>query len=128
MGAKKINIFQIIVNGSMTGTAQLNSVVQNVQNFDNLGLEISWTGTPTGLLTINGAVNNGPAGNLYSPSNPIPANNSLTFNPALTQPTGSSGGYLIDLNQFPWPWLQVQYVNSSGTGTLNVWIFEKDLN
>ena len=51
----------------------------------------------------------------------------LTFNPALAQPSGSAGGYLIDLNQFPFKYFQVQYVNSSGSGTLNVYAFEKDL-
>jgi hypothetical protein len=90
-------------------------------------MEVSWTGTPTGTITINAAVNN-PYPDPYSATNPIPSQNSLTFDPVLAQPSGSSGGYVIDLNQYPFPWLQVQYVNTSGTGTLNVWIFEKDLN
>lgn len=111
----------------MTGTSQINSAVQNVQNFDNLGLEIAWTGTPTGTITVNGAVNN-PNTNPYSATNPISANNALTFDPILDQPAGADGGYLIDLNQFPFPYIQVQYVNSSGSGTLNVYIFEKDIN
>lgn len=111
----------------MSSTNQINSAVQNVQNFDNLGLEIAWTGTPTGTITVNGAINN-PHLTPYSDTNPIPANNALTFDPVLNQPGGSAGGYLIDLNQFPFPYIQVQYVNASGSGTLNVYIFEKDLN
>lgn len=127
MGVKKINSYQIFTNGAMSSTNQINSVVQNVQNFDNLGLEVVWTGTPTGTLTVNGAVNN-PYPNPYSETNPIPSQNSLTFDPSLAQPSGSGGGYIVNLNQFPWPWIQVQYINSSGSGTLNVYIFEKDVN
>ncbi len=126
--AKRTAIYQLITNGVMASTSQINSIVQNIQNFDNLGMEVSWTGTPVGTLTINGCVNNGPSGTLYSATSPIPAANALTFSPVLTQPAGAAGGYIIDLNQYPFPWLQVQYVNSSGSGTLNVWIFQKDLN
>lgn len=111
----------------MTSTNQINSAVLHTGNFDNHGLEIAWTGTPTGTITIVGAVNN-PYPNSYSAVNPIPAQNSLTFDPALAQPTGSNGGYVVDLNQFPFPLLQIQYVNTSGSGVLNVYIFSKDLN
>lgn len=126
MGSKKTNSFRLITNGVMTGTATITSTPtaansgtsqpgQNVQNLDNLGLEISWTGTPTGTITVLGS-NSGTT--FYA----------LTFNPAITQPAGSAGGYLINLNQFPWPWLQVKYTNASGTGTLNAWLYGKDLN
>ena len=94
MGVKKLNIFQLITNGVMTGTATITSPIQNVQNFDNLGLQLTWTGTPTGTLSILGSVD---GVNFYA----------LSFtNPALIQPAGSASGYLVNLNQFPWPYLQ----------------------
>lgn len=82
---------------------------------DNLGLEVTWTGTPTGTIQIMGS-NSGI--NFYA----------LTFNPALTQPAGSGGGYLIDLNQFPFKFLMVQYTNSSGSGVITTYYQGKDLN
>lgn len=129
MGVKKTNKYQMTFGGSstgtMTGTSTITSNSQNVENFDNVGLEISWTGTPTGTITINGSISaafiqpgNTNAGTFYP----------LTFSPGLTQPSGSAGGYLVDLNQVPFPVINVSYTNSSGTGTLNVYIVSKDLN
>jgi hypothetical protein len=122
MGVKKLNGFWLIQNGVMTGTATITSAAQNVQNFDNTGLEITWTGTPTGTISIlssvSAAISQAPAVNYYA----------LSFQPALTQPAGAAGGYLISLNQLPFPYFQVQYVNVSGVGVLNVYLFEKDLN
>ena len=115
MGVKKTNIYQLVTNGAMTGTTTLTSTQQNVLNFDNIGLQISWTGTPTGVISIQGSVD----GVNFA---------SLTFSPAITQPAGSANSILVNLNQFPWPYLQVQYVNSSGSGTLNVLLCSKDLN
>jgi hypothetical protein len=122
MGFKKINQFWLVQNGSMTGTSTITSSAQNISNLDNVGLEVTWTGTPNGtfgvLGSVSAAIPNAPAVNFYG----------LTFNPALGAATGSAGGFLIDLNQFPFPFMKFQYTNSSSTGTLNVYIFQKDLN
>lgn len=133
MGVKKRNSYQLnwsatanipynqnvaasgVTNGVMTGTLTIYSNVQNVSNFDNLGLVVTYTGTPTGTLSILGSE----FGDVFY---------ALTFNPALTQPAGGAGGYLINLNQFPWAYLMVQYVNASGSGILTVSMGYKDLN
>jgi hypothetical protein len=122
MGVKKINSFWLIQNAAMSGTSSVFSIPSDMQNFDNEGLEITWSGTPTGVISIAGSV-----------SQALPLNAgvnfyALTFNPILAQPAGSAGGYLIDLNQFPFPYMQFQYVNTSGSGTLNVYLCKKDLN
>lgn len=122
MGAKKVNQYWMIRNGVMTGTASLLSAAQSLTSLDNAGIEITWTGTPTGTISILGSVSeiilDAPAINYYE----------LSFNPALGQPAGSADGYLIDLNQFPFPYVKVQYVNNSGSGVLNAYLFGKDLN
>lgn len=105
----------LIDTGSMTGTATLLSTVFNANNLDNVGLQVSWTGTPTGVLSVQCSVD---AANYID----------LTFNPAITQPSGSAASYLIDLNQVPFPYVRVKYVNSSGSGTLDVWLSAKDIN
>ncbi len=122
MGFKKKNQYWLIQNGVMTGTSTLLSPSQDLTNFDNVGLEITWTGTPVGVISILGSVSAGIIG--------VPAITyyALTFNPVLNQPASNASGYLIDLNQFPFPFMQVQYVNSSSTGVLNVYMYGKDLN
>lgn len=99
----------------MTGTTTITSATQNVTNFDNLGLQVSWTGTPTGVISVMCSIDNV---TFFA----------LTFNPVLDQPAGSAGGYLINLNQLPFAYMRVQYVNASGVGVFNVYVNKKDLN
>lgn len=103
------------VHGAMASTNTIYSNIVDLSKMDNVGLEVTWTGTPTGTFTVNGS-NSGI--NFYA----------LTFNPTLTQPAGSAGGYLIDLSGFPFKYIMLQYVNASGTGTLAVYGQNKDLN
>lgn len=133
MGTKRTNIFNFnwqsttpapfnvntpltgVLTGTMTDSSTIYTNIQNLINTDNQGLEITWTGTPTGTISVYGSVS---GINFYS----------LTFNPVITQPAGAAGGYLIDISQYPWPYMYVAYTNSSGTGALSIWICSKDLN
>lgn len=133
MGVKKRNSYQLnwsatqnvpyspntpasgVVNGAMSGTNTIYSNVQDISNFDNEGLEITYAGTATGTISVLCSE----SGSHFYP---------LTFDPVLTQPSGSSGGYLVDLNNVPWRYVMIQYVNASGSGTLSIWLGSKDVN
>lgn len=104
-----------ITLGAMASTNIIYSNIQDISNTDNQGLDISWTGTPTGTIQVLCSE----GGIFFFP---------LTFNPVLTQPSGSAGGYGIDLNQVPWRYLMIQYTNSSGSGNLTIYLGSKDLN
>lgn len=104
-----------ILAGVMTGTNTIYSQIIESSRMDNAGLEITWTGTPTGTISVLYSVS---GINFYA----------LTFNPAISQPTGSAGGYLIDINQQPFKWMLLQYTNSTGSGLLTVYGQQKDLN
>jgi hypothetical protein len=104
-----------IHSGTMSGTNTIYSQILDVSRMDNLGLEVAWSGTPTGTLSIMTSVS---AVNW----------NALTFNPALPQPSGSAAGYSVSLNQLPFKYILLVYVNSSGTGVLTVADQNKDLN
>lgn len=91
--------------GVMTGTSTIYSNIIGVRQMDNAGIEVAWTGTPTGTLQVmvsNSGINF----------------NALTFNPALSQPAGSAGGLAIALRDLPFQYLMLQYTNASGSGTL----------
>lgn len=103
------------LGGVMTGTTTIYSQILDVGKMDNEGLEVTWTGTPSGTFTVN--VSN--SGINFYP---------LTFNPALAQPSGSAGGYAINLNQLPFRFINLQYVNTTGAGVLTVYGQNKDLN
>ena len=104
-----------VVGGVMTGTNTIYSNIMDVSKMDNLGLEINWTGTPTGTFSVMGS-NSGK--NFYA----------LTFNPVLSQPAGAAGGYLIDLSGYPFKFIMLKYVNVSGAGVLTIYGQNKDLN
>lgn len=103
------------VAGAMASTNTIYSNIIDLSKMDSIGLEVNWTGTPTGTISI--MVSNSGA-NFYA----------LTFNPALAQPAGSASGYVIALSQYPYKYLMIQYVNSSGSGSLTVYGQNKDLN
>ena len=99
----------------MASTNTIYSQILEVARMDNVGLEVTWTGTPTGTLQVM-VSNSG----IYFYA--------LTFNPALAQPSGSASGYAISLNQIPFKYVMLQYANSSGSGILTIYGQNKDLN
>jgi hypothetical protein len=104
-----------VLAGAMASTNTIYSQIIESSRMDNLGLEVTWTGTPTGTFQV-----------MYSNSGLYFY--ALTFNPALTQPNGSVGGYLVSVNQQPFKWLMLEYTNATGTGSLYVYGQQKDLN
>lgn len=133
MGMKKRNTFRLnwntttpvpynpnvalsgALSGVMSATNTIYSNIMDISNTDNQGIELTYTGTPTGTISVLCSE----SGTNFYP---------LTFNPVLTQPSGGAGGYLINLNQVPWRYVMIQYINTSGTGSLVAWLGQKDVN
>ena len=88
--------------------ADYTSATENIQAYRTVCLELQWTGTPTGTITIYGSVS---GTNFY----PLP---SLSVN----SPAGSADGTLVDLTYTGVMYVYVQYTRTSGTGTLNAYI------
>ncbi len=104
-----------VTGGAMAATNTIYTQIVDITLKDNLGLEITWTGTAVGTISVLCSS----SGTAFYP---------LSFSPSITQPAGSAGGYLIDLNQVPWKYILIKYINTSGSGTLNVTLTTKDLN
>ncbi len=94
-----------VIAGTMSGTNTIYTNIIGLRQMDNQGLEITWTGTPTGTISV--MVSNSGI-NFYS----------LTFTPLLAQPTGAAGGYVISMTALPFQYMFLQYVNASGSGTI----------
>ncbi len=104
------------LTGAMASTNVIYTNILDISRMDNSGIEVVWTGTPTGTLLVVASIS---GLNWFS----------LTFNPALAQPAGSANtGYGININQYPFKFLMLQYTNASSTGTLSAWTQLKDLN
>ena len=114
MGNTRFNQFNQFTAKAVSGTTVYTSNYTDINQMHNLGLDVTFVGSMVGTFTVNccnDAVN-------FKP---------LTFNPGLTQPSGSNLSYLIDLNQIPWRYINVSYTNASGSGTLNCIMTSKDL-
>jgi Flp pilus assembly protein TadG len=97
-----------VIAGAMTGTSTIYTNILGLRQTDNQGIELTWTGTPTGTISV--MVSNSGI-NFYA----------LTFSPPLSQPGGSAGGYVISLTAIPFQYMFLQYVNASGTGTITTY-------
>lgn len=82
---------------------------------DNIGGTLTWSGTPTGTISV--MVANSDA--IFYP---------LTFSPGITQPAGSASGLPISMTQIQFKYLMFKYVNASGTGAISGGLQLKDLN
>lgn len=83
---------------------------------DVTGIEVAWTGTPTGTISVlvsNSGIN-------------WPALSG--FNPAITQPAGSAGSTFIQLGPIGAGLFYLQYTNTSGTGTISAYLQNKAFN
>jgi hypothetical protein len=105
---------QIPAEGDLS--ASIKSKVISVASYPG-SLEIVWTGTPTGTLTIY-------AGNSHRPDKTDVDAWNGTFNsinalitPAIVQPAGAAGSLWIDLPIRP-AFLYIDYARTSGSGVL----------
>jgi hypothetical protein len=115
MGFKKINQFKLLDAAAVSGTATTTSSSQSVANFDNVFLQVRFAGTMAGTLTVQQSAD----GVLWDDT---------VFSPVLAQPSGSALAYSISMSMICSQYLRISYVNSSGSGTLSVTLFSKDLN
>ncbi len=99
---------------AVSSTTVYTSPSTDINQLHNIGLDIRFTGTMVGTLTVQCSNDN----SVFT---------ALTFNPVLTQPSGSNLNYLVDLNQVPFRYVRIQYTNASGSGTLTSLLTAKDL-
>ena len=124
MGASKriLRQFQTIKNGDMS-QASLTSSVSNINNLDNVGLQLNWTGSPTGSFAVQVSIDylQDEFGNVQNAGNWT----AISLNPS---PVTSSGSPIyIQLNSISAPWVRVVYTKVSGSGTLQAWISGKSI-
>lgn len=123
MGAKRYGQEWAVKNHAVSTTLTFQSAAVDVRNFDNIGFQAVWTGTPTGTLSVLGSV-----------SQEIPTSTTvyvpITFDPDINAgaPSGSAGDLVWNITDCQYPWLKFQYTNASGSGVINLFISYKDKN
>lgn len=123
----QIKKFPNIVNGVMSGTSMIPSVISSVQFLDNIGLQFVWSGSPVGNFSVLISADYDPVTNNAGNWIPIILTfwNGSGFTTSAQIPTGLGSPYYLDLSLLSAPWIQVQYTNISGSGTLNAFLTAK---
>lgn len=132
MSAKKIlPSYRVITNGNMTGS--LTGTVTNINNLDNVGIQLNWTGSPTGTFSVqvsadyaqdtNGNVTN--TGHWVSLI--LTYWNGSAFTTTATVPASVGSPIFLDLDLLSAPWIRVIYTTASDAGTLNAFVTAKGL-
>lgn len=114
----------------MTGTSVLLSQPTDISRKDNLAFQLQWSGNPTGTFQVQGSLDYNPG----LPQSGGAANAGVwTSVPvadgggAPPQASGSSGQILMDLTEFAFPWIRIQYTNATGTGVLTGYVSGKSV-
>jgi hypothetical protein len=101
---------KIITDGDMS--SDVTSQVMHLRIFDNIGLQVGWSGSPVGTFTVEASNNDTDYAELVMD--------------AMTT-ANSPNPFLISINQFPYRTLRLKYTATSGSGTLNAWGSAKGL-
>jgi hypothetical protein len=125
--------YPIITAGAMASTNTLTSKVTNIQYLDDCGLQLDWSGSPTGTFQVEVSANYAADlnGNVTNSGTWIPLTfsywNGTTTVTATAIPTSVGTPIYIDMALLSAPWIRVQYTNSASTGTLTAVITAKEI-
>ena len=95
-----IDSYAILSSQSMASSFE--SGATSIKYMDRVCLHIQCTGTPTGTLGIQASAD---------------GNNWVDMPLGLTALSGSPQDYFIDLQETALPWIRINYVSVSGTGS-----------
>lgn len=99
---------KIIINGSMTGTAAINSDPIDLKQALGCSIQSVWTGTPTGTLKIQTS-DDGDAAVTWT-----------DYTGSSQSTAGAAGDFRYGISAEFARWVRLVYTNASSTGTLNV--------
>lgn len=100
---------------SVSGTSTYYSKMWSGLDATAYDLQVSWTGTPTGTLTLQ--VSNKPNPDETSDTDWV-----ASTEVSLTNPAGSATGFRVAATGSPAFRKRLKYVNASGTGVLSGWV------
>jgi len=111
----------LLVNASLGDDLESRAV--HIMYSDNVGIQISWTGTPTGDFGVE-LSNDATLDSLGTVSGGTWTPMVLTF-PNSPSASGSDGNGFISLNQVPAAFIRLTYSSESGSGACNAYLTAK---
>ncbi len=115
-------LYPVQVFNSVSMATSSTSHAVEVINQDNIGIQLHWTGTPTGTFSVqvSSDYSQDYLGNIQNAGHWI----ALPLSPAITA-AGSPDDAYIDLNQLSAMYVRVVYTAVSGSGTLTGYVVAK---
>jgi hypothetical protein len=104
--------FRILDAGDMSGN--LTSAPIPCDRLDNVGIQIMWTGTPTGNFFADGRIHEDAPWT------------ELDVNPAVVA-SGAASDWILSLTQVSFSEVRLRYVRISGSGSLTAWAMAKQV-
>jgi hypothetical protein len=101
--------YKLVNAGDMS--ANITSGVTDITYRSSVGIQLNFTGTPTGTFGVEASVD----GVTFEP---------LTFSSSITA-AGAAGRHLIALENVPFSKVRITYTASSGSGALDAFIMAK---
>lgn len=114
----------IISGGTASGTAVSSTTTYysgatDTNAIKNPSYDLYW-GTNVGTFTVQ----------VSNKSKPVLSSDAdwkaITLTRPITQPSGVAGGDYVDLSGLPFRWVRLKYVNASGSGNIQAFLFGKD--
>lgn len=102
-------VYPVITAGDMSG--DLTSSVTDIRYTDDVGIQLTWTGTPTGTFDVEVSTDRINWVPLTLPSSPVAS--------------GSAGSIYLDLFALSAPYIRTTYTAGGGSGTLTANIVAK---
>jgi len=114
---KQKQSIKILSAGDMSGN--LTSKVYPIEYFDNIAIQMNFTGSPTGTFAVQVSLDHlqDAFGNVLNAGNWV----SIVFSAGTPVASGSAGSIAIDILPTAFPYIRVTYAFVSGTGSLDVW-------
>lgn len=113
MGTQQI--LPIILFSAHAMTSSFNSSAIGINWEDNIGLQWTWTGTPTGVFTIQVSMDPTLLGWISLPTT------------GYAQPAGSGDTFGVDFNQTAFAYIRLAYTATSGSGSVTCKIAGKSV-
>lgn len=104
---------------AVTAVQTAYSAPTDVSRCGDSGYQLAWTGTPTGVFTVQVSNRDRPV--LTSDAEW----STLALAIPIVQPAGSAGADYVDLALMPFHWVRLKYVNASGTGVVFAYVSGK---
>lgn len=122
MSYNLLNPVHIITAQSMATSITSEPVEVKLQ--DDIGVQLHWTGTPTGTFQFQVSMDylEDSMGNVINPGRWI----TVPVTPAITA-TGAGDDAYVDLVQISAPYIRVMYTSVSGVGTLDAFVNGKGI-